>query len=201
MIWQNADFRPNSTGSSDYRRHSPLALMTEYTSKGIYHPFAPTLTSSPWNQMFTESVDLLVCVAMVYRGENKDWIGPWMTFCELPTITVAMSFCMHSLLFRYLDCNHSDDANRRNLRHLDWFKLKMIMAFSFNKLCPRIPLLPPKTQFVKIKFINQDVDLLNISNTFRDHRVTSKIPQYFENLDPPLICYHYKKTIRTIIFN
>ena len=57
--------------------------------------------------MFSESVDLIVCVAMVYRGENKDWIGPWMTFCELPRITVDISFYMHSLLFRYLDWNQS----------------------------------------------------------------------------------------------
>ena len=75
------------------------------------------------------------------------------------------------------------------------------MAFSFNKLFPRIPPLPPKTQFIKIKFVNQGLDLLNISNIFRDHRVTSKIPQYFENLDPPLICYQYKSPIRNVIFN
>ena len=85
-----------------------------------------------------------------------------------------------------------DEADRRSLRHSDWFKLKMIMAFSFNKRFPRIPALPPKTQFIKIKFVNQGLDLLNISNIFRDHRVTSKIPRYFENLDPPLICYQYK---------
>ena len=94
-----------------------------------------------------------------------------------------------------------DEADRRSLRHSDWFKLKIIMAFSFNKLFPRVPSLPPKTQFIKIKFINQGLDLLNISNIFRDHRVISKIPQYFENLDPPLICYQYKKPIRNIIFN
>ena len=94
-----------------------------------------------------------------------------------------------------------DEADRRSLRHSDWFKLKMIMVFSFNKLFPRIPPLPPKTQFIKIKFVNQGLDLLNISNIFRDHRVTSKIPQSFENLDPPLICYQYKSPIRNIIFN
>ena len=94
-----------------------------------------------------------------------------------------------------------DEAERRSLRHSDWFKLKLIMAFSFNKLYPRIPPLPPKTQFIKIKFVNQGLDLLNISNIFRDHRVTSKIPQYFENFDPPLICYQYKSPIRNIIFN
>ena len=55
--------------------------------------------------------------------------------------------------------------------------------------------------FLKIKFVNQGLDLLNISNIFGDHRVTSKIPQYFENLDPPLICYQYKSPIRNIVFN
>ena len=69
------------------------------------------------------------------------------------------------------------------------------MGFSFNKLFPRIPQLPPKSQFIKIKFINQGLDLLNVSNIFRDHRVASKIPQYFENLGPPLICYQYKKPL------
>ena len=83
----------------------------------------------------------------------------------------------------------------RSLRHSDWFKLKMIMVFSFIKLFHRIPQLPPKTQFIKIKFINQGLDLLNISNIFRDNRVASKIPQYFENIDPPLIYYQYKKPL------
>ena len=57
--------------------------------------------------MFAESVDLMVCVAMVSLGENKDWIGPWMTFCESRKITVDMSFYMHSLLFQCLDWNQS----------------------------------------------------------------------------------------------
>ena len=39
--------------------------------------------------------------------------------------------------------------------------------------------LPPKTQIIKTKFINQVLDLFNISAIFRDHRVASKIPQYF----------------------
>ena len=43
---KNADFRPNSTGWSDYRHRILLALMTRSTNKGIYHPFAQTLTSS-----------------------------------------------------------------------------------------------------------------------------------------------------------
>ena len=43
---KNVDFMPNSTGSSDYGHHFSLVLMTKYTNKGTYYPFAPTLTSS-----------------------------------------------------------------------------------------------------------------------------------------------------------
>ena len=49
----------------------------------------------------------MVYVAIVSLGENKDWIGPWMTFYESPKITVDTSTYMHSLLFRYLDWNQS----------------------------------------------------------------------------------------------
>lgn len=58
-----------------------------------------------------------------------------------------------------------------------------------------------KKEFIKIRFINKGIDLLNISNIFRDSRVISKIPQYFDKLDPPIICYQYKKPIRNAIFN
>ena len=66
------------------------------------------------------------------------------------------------------------------------------------------PLIEQKVQkplLLKLKFINKGFDLLNISNIFRDYNVQSKIPQYFEYLEPPLICYKYKKPIRNLIFN
>ena len=107
MIWKYAHFRQNLTGSNDCRHHIPLALMTKSTNKVTYQQFVPTLTSSLWNQRFEESVYLMVCVVMVYPGENRDYIGPWMTFCGLPKITVDMSFYVPFLLFRYLDWSQS----------------------------------------------------------------------------------------------
>ena len=82
--------------------------------------------------MFAENVDLIVCVAIVSVRENNDRIGPWMTFCESPKITVDMSFYMHSLLFRYLDWNqswmrqtaeHNDIQIDSNLKSLWPFRL------------------------------------------------------------------------------
>ena len=81
--------------------------MIRSTNKGTYHPYAHTLRSSHGNQMSAESVDLMMYVAMVSLGENKEWIGPWMTFYESPKIMVDTSSYMHSLLFRYLDWNQS----------------------------------------------------------------------------------------------
>ena len=35
----------------------------------------------------------------------------------------------------------------------------------------------------------------------KDRSVTSSIPNYFQNSDPPIICYKYNKPIRHTIFN
>ena len=58
--------------------------------------------------MFIESVDRSHSFRLNgLSRRKKDWIGPYMTFCELPTTTVGTSFYLHSLLFRYLDWNKS----------------------------------------------------------------------------------------------
>ena len=42
---------------------------------------------------------------------------------------------------------------------------------------------------------------VSISSIFRDNTVESSIPDYFENREPPIICYNYNKPIRSTIFN
>ena len=65
-----------------------------------------------------------------------------MTFCELPT-TVGMSFYSFTWILLYSRLKPIlNDADRRHLRHSNLIKLKMIMAFSFNKLPPPPP--PPR---------------------------------------------------------
>ena len=56
--------------------------------------------------------------------------------------------------------------------------------------------------FIKIPFINKVIDFIDLPSIFRDNTVESSIPDYFENKEPPIICYKYNKTIMsTIIFN
>ena len=58
-----------------------------------------------------------------------------------------------------------------------------------------------KRHFFKIKFCNKGIDLINLPNIFKNKNVINKLPMYFKNKEPPLICYKYKKPVRNIVFN
>ena len=55
--------------------------------------------------------------------------------------------------------------------------------------------------FIKIPFINKGINFIDLPSIFRDNTVESSIPDYFENREPPIICYKYNKPIRSTIFN
>ena len=54
---------------------------------------------------------------------------------------------------------------------------------------------------LQIPFINKGIDFIDLPSIFRDNTVESSIPDYFENKEPPIICYKYNKPIRSTIFN
>ena len=90
-----------------------------------------------------------------------------------------MSFCMHSLLFRYLSWNQSRMKQIADVYDIQIYlhSNKMIMALSFNNFFPRIPPLPLQTHFIKIKFSNQGLDLLfpTSSEITESHRKSNSI--------------------------
>ena len=45
------------------------------------------------------------------------------------------------------------------------------------------------------------MDFIDLPSIFQDRSVTSSIPDYFQNSEPPIICYKYNKPIRHTIFN
>ena len=56
--------------------------------------------------------------------------------------------------------------------------------------------------FIKIPFINKGgIELIDLPSIFRDNNVISAIPLYFENMEFPIICYKYNKSIRNTILN
>ena len=59
----------------------------------------------------------------------------------------------------------------------------------------------PIRSFIKIPFINKGIDFIDLPSIFQDKSVTQSIPTYFQNSEPPIICYKYNKPIRNTIFN
>ena len=55
--------------------------------------------------------------------------------------------------------------------------------------------------FIKIPFINKGIDFIDLPSIFQDKLVSQSIPTYFQNSEPPIICYKYNKPIRNTIFN
>ena len=55
-----------------------------------------------------------------------------------------------------------------------------------------------KKLFIKIPFINKGIEFIDLPSIFQHKSVTSSIPDYFQNSEPPVICYKYNKNI---IFN
>ena len=58
-----------------------------------------------------------------------------------------------------------------------------------------------KRHFIKIPFINKGIEFIDLPSIFKDRSVTSSIPAYFLNSEPPIICYKYNKPIRNTVFN
>ena len=58
-----------------------------------------------------------------------------------------------------------------------------------------------KRHFIKIPFINKGIEFIDLPSIFKDRSVTSAIPTYFQNSEPPIICYKYNKLIRNTVFN
>ena len=58
-----------------------------------------------------------------------------------------------------------------------------------------------KRHFIKIPFINKGIDFIDLPSIFQDKALTSSISDYYQNSEPPVICYKYNKPIRNIIFN
>ena len=45
------------------------------------------------------------------------------------------------------------------------------------------------------------IEFIDLPRIFKDRSVTSPIPTYFKNSEPPIICYKYDKPIRNTVFN
>ena len=58
-----------------------------------------------------------------------------------------------------------------------------------------------KRHFIKIPFINKDLEFIDLHSIFQDKSVISSVPKYFNYSETLIICYKYNKLIRSTIFN
>ena len=54
--------------------------------------------------------------------------------------------------------------------------------------------------FIKIQFVNKEIEFINLPSIFQDKSVISSIPTYLDNKESPIICYKYNKPIHSICF-
>ena len=55
------------------------------------------------------------------------------------------------------------------------------------------------TDDILLKFIG--IDYIDLPSLFKDKSVTSSIPSYFQNSEPPIICFKYNKPIINTLLN
>ena len=52
-----------------------------------------------------------------------------------------------------------------------------------------------RKHFLKVKFHNKGIEMINLSGILRSRQVKSTIPVFFEHKEPPTVSYKYTKTI------
>ena len=78
----------------------------------------------------------------------------------------------------------------------------LIQSFTQHVLRPHIDKNSEhKRHFLKLRFINKGIDFIDLQSIFRDKNVVDAIPNYFKNVESPIICYKYNKPIRNLVFN
>ena len=103
------------------------------------------------------------------------------------------------LCILYIEANRFCD---RNHQRYEAALLNTSRCYTQHALHPLIDSeINHKRHFIKDPFINKGIDFIDIPSICQGKSVTSSIPIYFQNSEPPVICYKYNKPIRNIIFN
>ena len=58
-----------------------------------------------------------------------------------------------------------------------------------------------KKHFIEVPFINKGIEFIDLHSIFKDRSITSFIPSYLKNSEPPVMCYKYNKPVQNTIFN
>ena len=53
--------------------------------------------------------------------------------------------------------------------------------------------------FIKIQFVNKEIEFINLPRRFKDKYVISIFPTYFEIKESSIFCYKYSRHIRSTV--
>ena len=70
----------------------------------------------------------------------------------------------------------------------------------FKHVNSDVPAGKPK-HFTKINFLHEGIDAIDLPQLLRSQSVLDKIPAYFKDKEPPIICYQYTNTVANKLFN
>ena len=91
---------------------------------------------------------------------------------------------------------------RYDIAHRLYDAVFLTRCYTQPALCPYIDSrINHIRHYTKIKFVNKGIEFVTLPIIFKDKSVVSSIPTYFENREPPIICYKYNKSIRSTVFN
>ena len=118
--------------------------------------------------------------------------------CLILILTILTVF-LHTIIFTYTWCLQKNDllrildteANKFYDRNHQLYDAELLTrCYTQHALRPFIDSeINHKRHFIKIPFINKGIEFIDLPSIFKDRSVTSSIPAYFQNSEPPIICY------------
>ena len=133
---------------------------------------------------------------------HKNITFPLITYqqrehCRHAMLSFLSSLPIPVLCILYIEANRFCDRN-----HQIYEAALLTRCYTQHALRPLIDSeINHKRHFIKDPFINKGINLMDLPSIFQGKSVTSSIPDYFQNSEPPVICYKYNTPIINIIFN
>ena len=133
---------------------------------------------------------LVDLVDMIEKPEGVHKINTKLFSISLPQLCCLQQLSLESTNFDYSSAEYRVIAIILDIAN---FRL-------FRPVRSDVPAETPK-YFMKIKFLNEAVDAINLPVLLRSTSVTNKIPVYFRDKEPPIVSYEYTSTVASNLFN
>ena len=133
---------------------------------------------------------LVDLVDMIEKPEGVHKINIKLFSISFPQLRCLQEFSLESTNFDYSSAEY-----RVTAKILDIANYRL-----FRPVRSDVQAEKPK-HFMKIKFLNKNVDAINLPALLRSTSVPDKIPVYFQDKEPPTVSHVYTSTVASKLFN